>query len=135
MSKTFGLILYSLTHSAAISSGSLGIEDFSCSIFSTVKTSGGISGSVIFTGVAGGTSSQFWLCRTSGCTLAMYAASGGLEFGIADTPYMWMDGSGYVYNNTQIRSPIYYDYNNTGYYAQPSYISVFNQLNLDSSSS
>jgi hypothetical protein len=54
------------------------------------------------------------------------SANNGYNF-----PFSMLDG--YVYNTTSIRSAIFYDTDNTAYYADPAGTSNFNQINLGDS--
>ena len=78
---------------------------------------------------------------TEGAIIKMYKLnstsgdySSGLNFQVRDTgenlaTRFWIDPSGNVFNDISIRSPIFYDYNNTGYYLDPTSISTINSSN------
>jgi|LakMenE01Jun11ns_1017448.scaffolds.fasta_scaffold9957651_5 hypothetical protein len=65
---------------------------------------------------------------TAGTLSLMADSSNNIEFRIANAQKGYMDSSSNLFAFGSMRSPIFYDSNNTGYYADPASTSVFNDL-------
>ena len=59
----------------------------------------------------------------------IWNAAGNLHFQYSSSGNIDMNyGGGYAFSRTSLRAPIFYDYNNTGFYTDPASISILNGL-------
>lgn len=78
-------------------------------------------------GIAGWNGTSMMTFKNNG-----YVGIGGDWGGLGGgDPAYAIDTKGTLYNNTDVRAPIFYDSNNTGYYADPAGTSVQNRIEID----
>jgi hypothetical protein len=78
-------------------------------------------------GIAGYSGTTFFRATSSGL-IGLGAQGDWGALGGGDPGYA-IDTRGTLYNNTDVRAPIFYDANNTAFYADPAGTSVFNVIN------
>jgi hypothetical protein len=72
--------------------------------------------------------------RFSGGLRLFNKDNSSILFGTTNTQRMEINASGNITASVDIRSPIYYDSNNTGYYVDPASTSIINKINIPSGS-
>jgi hypothetical protein len=80
-------------------------------------------------GISGYSGVTYMMCKNNG-RIGLGAAGDWGAYG-GGYPGYAIDTRGTLYNNTDVRAPIYYDSNNTGYYVDPSSVSNVNQVRTD----